>query len=270
MPQACPYPHSSYNTHSSTPTRTPHTCAGGIRVVAHAVIGVEWGLCSQLLSVCHTVQLWNSSTQSSFGYLACLVQHSAHSAYPLSLTHMPPGVPAVWLQSNPLTATLCTALWVLQQPKVRVFHSDTYLTPSHSHGHTPHTIALPHYHALTLSHSHTITLTPQALPAALPLADRSMLPSGGKHERHAAGNQPPAAGGLPAGAAERGRRGHSAGPAEGGRWDWQFDECILSPAVCLWSSSWSNFDKHLVGHFVNKNISTSTTMMKLRNGFFNW
>ena len=95
-------------------------------------------------------------------------------------------------------------------------------SPSHHHPHTITLTPLPHpplpslLHTITPSHHHS--LTPQTLPVALPLADRSMLPCGGKHEDHAAGDQSPAAGGLPARSTERGGCGSATGSAEGGRW----------------------------------------------------
>lgn len=152
----------------------------------------------------HPEQFWLPGLPSSALCSFCLstLRHTCATRCSCNLAAVPPSY------SYSVHCPLSTS--ATQSKSISLAHTSHHHTLMDTHS---------HHHTLTLSHSHTITLTPQALPAALPLADCSMLPSGGKHERHAAGNQPPAAGGLPAGPAERGRRGRSAGPAEGGRWD---------------------------------------------------
>ena len=171
----------------------------------------------------HPEQFWLPGLPSSALCSFCLstLRHTYATRCSCSLAAVPPSYSYSVLCPLSTSATQSKSISLGHTPHTitlsRTHHtitlSRTHTSHHHTHGHTSH------HHTLTLSHSHTITLTPQALPAALPLADRSMLPSGGKHERHAAGNQPPATGGLPAGPAERGRWGRSAGPAEGGRWD---------------------------------------------------
>lgn len=73
------------------------------------------------------------------------------------------GISAVWLQPHSATVTLCTALRVLQQPKV----SGHTLIPR-----IPSTLSP--LHTLTPSHSYYHC---QALSASLPNADCGMLPT---------------------------------------------------------------------------------------------